>query len=92
MFWLGVCVVCGLGMVALGDTKESTSVNNTNKYTKEYVRENLSSWYYDNYQCESIAYQLQDNWLRDDVDKMLNRGYKFYECIEKLKADDKLHF
>ena len=97
MMWLGVMLACTLGAVALsGDDKKSSSTHSTHssndriEFTKEYVRKNLDSWYYTNWQCEEIAYQLQDNWLRDDVESMLRRGYKFYECIEKLRADGKL--
>lgn len=95
MMWLGVMLACTLGAVALsGDDKKSSSTTTThvsNRFTREYVRENLHEWYYSNWQCEEIAYQLQDNWLRDDVESMLRRGYKFYECIEKLRADGKLN-
>ena len=98
MMWLGVMLACTLGAVALsGDDKKSSSTHSTHssndriEFTKEYVRKNLDSWYYTNWQCEEIAYQLQDNWLKDDVESMLRRGYKFYECIEKLRADGKLN-
>lgn len=72
-----------------GSTGLKTSSNNV--YTKEYVRANLDSWYYTNWQCEEIAYQLQDNWKRDDMDKMLRRGYRFYEAIQKMVDDGELH-
>lgn len=98
MMWLAVMGACWLGAVALsGDDKKSSSTTTTHssneriEFTKDYVRNNLDSWYYTNWQCEEIAYQLQDNWLRDDVESMLRRGYKFYECIEKLRADGKLN-
>ena len=99
MMWLGVMLACTLGAIALsGDENKSSSsthvnhdvASNTRKYTVQYVRENLDEWYYSNWDCEQIAYQLQDNWLRDDMDKMLRRGYKFYEAIDKLRADGKL--
>ena len=98
MMWLGVMLACTLGAVALsGDDKKSSSTTTTHssndriEFTKDYVRNNLDSWYYTNWQVEDIVYQLQDNWLRDDVESMLRRGYKFYECIEKLRADGKLN-
>ena len=98
MFWMGVMLACTLGAVALsGDDKKSSSTTTTHssndriEFTKDYVRNNLDSWYYTNWQVEDIVYQLQDNWLRDDVESMLRRGYKFYECIEKLRADGKLN-
>lgn len=97
MMWLAVMGACWLGAVALsGDDRKSSSTTTTHssndriEFTKDYVRNNLDSWYYTNWQCEEIAYQLQDNWLRNDVESMLRRGYRFYECVEKLKADGKL--
>ena len=98
MMWLAVMGLCTLGAIALsGDENKSSSSTTTThssndriEFTKDYVRNNLDSWYYTNWQCEEIAYQLQDNWLRDDANKMLRRGYKFYEAIDKLRADGKL--
>ena len=99
MMWLAVMGLCTLGAIALsGDENKSSSSTTTThssndriEFTKDYVRNNLDSWYYTNWQVEDIAYQLQDNWLRDDMDKMLRRGYKFYEAIDKLRADGKLN-
>ena len=99
MMWLAVMGACWLGAIALsGDENKSSSSTTTThssndriEFTKDYVRNNLDSWYYTNWQCEEIAYQLQDNWLRDDANKMLRRGYRFYEVVEKLKADGKLN-
>ena len=98
MFWMGVMLACTLGAVALsGDDKKSSSTTTTHssndriEFTKDYVRNNLDSWYYTNWQVEDIAYQLQDNWLADESRQMLRRGYKFYEVVEKLRADGKLN-
>lgn len=102
MMWLAVMGLCTLGAIALsGDENKSSSSSSSStttthssndriEFTKDYVRNNLDSWYYTNWQCEEISYQLQDNWLRDDVESMLRRGYKFYEVVEKLRADGKL--
>ena len=64
--------------------------NEQKVYTKAVVRENLSEWYFNNWECESIAYQLQDNWLRDDLESLIRRGYSFQEAVEKLINDGKL--
>ena len=99
MMWLAVMGLCTLGAIALsGDENKSSSSTTTThssndriEFTKDYVRNNLDSWYYTNWQCEEIAYQLQDNWKRDDMDKMLRRGYRFYEAIQKMVDDGELH-
>lgn len=102
MMWLAIMGLCTLGAIALsGDENKSSSSSSSStttthssndriEFTKDYVRENLDEWYYSNWDCEEIAYQLQDNWLKDDVESMLRRGYRFYECVEKLRADGKL--
>lgn len=54
------------------------------RFTKQYLRENLSDWYYSNWDCETIAYALEDNWLRDDLEKMLRRGYSLELAVDKL--------
>ena len=89
MTWLTVIMACALGMMAIGCNGDMTKKEDR-KYSYEYCRKNLSEYYYDNWRCETVAYQLQDNWLRDDVESMLRRGYRFYECVEKLRADGKL--
>lgn len=61
------------------------------KFTREFVRNNLESWYYDNWQCEEIAYQLRDVWLTQEANQMLRRGYLFYEIIEEFRANGKLN-
>ena len=79
MMWLAVMGLCTLGAIALsGDENKSSSSTTTThssndriEFTKDYVRNNLDSWYYTNWQCEEIAYQLQDNWLRDDANNLL---------------------
>ena len=99
MMWLAVMGLCTLGAIALSgdENKPSSSTTTTHssndriEFTKDYVRNNLDSWYYTNWQVEDIAYQLQDNWLADESRQMLRRGYKFYEVVEKLRADGKLN-
>ena len=82
MMWLAIMGVCTLGAMALsGDENKSSSTttahtSNEVEFTKDYVRNNLSSWYYTNWQCEDIAYQLQDNWLKDDLEYLMMKHIK----------------
>ena len=62
MTWLTVIMACALGMMAIGRNGDMTKKEDR-KYSYEYCRKNLSVNYYDNWRCEDIAYQLQDNWL-----------------------------
>lgn len=61
------------------------------RFTKEYLRENLSKFHYDNWDCEKISYELQDNWLREDLEKLLKRGYSLELAIDKLRKDKLLN-
>lgn len=73
-----------------GNEKSVIKKDSRQAYTKELVRENLTEWAYDNWDCEHIAYELQDNWLRDDFESLMRRGYSFQEAIDKLINEGKL--
>lgn len=77
---------------ALMSGNENPVINENERkvYTKAVVRENLSEWYFSNWECEKIAYQLQDNWLRDDFESLMRRGYSFEEAINYLIKNGKL--
>lgn len=54
-------------------------------YSSEWVRDNLSRAYYDNYECQEIAYKLNhDNYYRQDVERYLRQGYRFETAIDRL--------
>ena len=90
MCWLAVIIVCATGIIIMdgkgGNENKQVSIK---KYSKEYCRNNLSARYYSNWDCETLAYQLQDNWLKDDLEYLTRNGYSFgdavYELVEKGK-------
>ena len=87
-----LAIVSALGIVVLSGGETTKQQESTvKKYSVEYCKQNLNQNVFDSWNCQDIAYQLQDNWLRDDVESMLRRGYRFYECVEKLRADGKLN-
>lgn len=95
MNWLGVIMICAVGMYLVGDKKEETATPKQNKlddeyYSYKYCRCNLSAACYDNWDCETIAYQLQDNWLRDDLRYLLVSGYSFERGIDELVSTGKI--
>ena len=89
MTWLTVIMACALGMVALGGTGEMVKKEDR-KYSYEYCRKNLSEYYFDNWRCETVAYQLQDNWLKDDLEYLMRHGYSFEYAINQLIEDGKM--
>lgn len=88
MTWLTVIMACALGMMAIGCNGDMTK-KEERKYSKEYCRQNLSN-YFDNWRCEEIAYQLQDNWLKDDLEYLMRHGYSFELAINELIEDGKM--
>ena len=88
MSWLAIIMVCATGMVIL-DSK-GTIKKEIKKYSKEYCRNNLSTRHYDNLNCEDIAYQLQDNWIKDDLEYLLKQGYSFERGITELVEKGKI--
>lgn len=62
----------------------------SHRFTKQFLRNGLSEWYYSNWDIETIQYALQDNWLREELEQMLRRGYKLQEAIDKLVQQGKI--
>ena len=89
MTWLTVIIACAAGMVVLGGNNEMER-KEMKKYSKEYCRANLSPKYYDNWNCENVAYQLQDNWLKDDLEYLMRHGYSFEFAVNELVEDGKM--
>ena len=67
--------------------EEINSLDKSERFSKDWVRENLPRNQYDNWECDDIMYELKDNWNRQDVEKMLRRGYTFAEAIEELHKE-----
>ena len=57
----------------------------SHRFTFEFLRQNLSQWYYDNWMIDDIQYELQDNWLREELERLLRRGYTVELAIDKLR-------
>lgn len=92
MTWLSVIILCGIGMAAL-KTKEVIETELTKdpeKYSYEYCRENLRSCYFTDWNCTDISKQLQDNWVKDDVDYLMRNGYSFERAIDEMMEEGKI--
>ena len=89
MSWLAIIMICATGIIIM-DGKGTEVKKEVKKYSKEYCRNNLSTRYYDNWNCEDIAYQLQDNWVKDELEYLLKRGYSFERSIDELVEKGKI--
>jgi hypothetical protein len=85
--------LCAIGLMVLQAGKkleefdESATKKKPEKYSYEYCREKLRTGYYTDWNCQDIAKQLTDNWVRADVDFLMRYGYTFEYAIDTLIED-----
>ncbi|MBQ8762457.1 MAG: hypothetical protein IJZ26_04035 [Clostridia bacterium] len=80
-----LAIVSALGIVALSGGETTKQQKSTvKKYSVEYCKQNLNQNVFDSWNCQDIAYQLQDNWLKDDLEYLLRNGYTFQRAIEEF--------
>ena len=75
-----------IGIAVLGSTssEHKEEQHKVDKYSKEWFRDNLSSRHYSNWDCHDLAWQLRDNWIRDDFERLLRNGYSVEYAIDEL--------
>ena len=54
------------------------------KYSKERFRDELSIRHYSNWDCQTIAYTMRDNWIKDDFERLLRNGYSVEYAVDEL--------
>lgn len=92
----GLVVMSVIGIVLLGNEvthHESTEEckHDAEKYSKEWIRENLSVRHYSDWDCHDIAWQMRDNWIRDDFEYLMRNGYSFEYAIDELVKKGKIN-
>ena len=93
MMWLTTIVLCAAGMIILGEERkdiEKETKKEPEKYSYEYCRENLRKGYFTDWNCHDISKQLQDNWVKDELEYLLKRGYSFERSIDELVEKGKI--
>ena len=95
MMWLTTIVLCAAGMVILGEEqkmieKDTKAKQEPEKYSYEYCRENLKTSYYTDWNCHDISKQLQDNWVKDDVNYLMRNGMSFEYAIDEMMEEGKI--
>ena len=75
-----------IGIAVLGSTssEHKEEQHKIDKYSKEWFRDNLSSRHYSNWDCQTIAYAIRDNWIKDDFERLLRNGYSVEYAIDEL--------
>ena len=75
-----------IGIAVLGGTSSEYKEEqcNTEKYSKEWFRSELSIRHYSDWDCHDIAWQMRDNWIRDDFERLLRNGYSVEYAIDEL--------
>lgn len=85
----GLVVMSVIGIVLLSGEAthhESTEERklNTEKYSKEWFRNELSIRHYSDWDCHDIAWQMRDNWIKDDFERLLRNNYTVEYAIDEL--------
>ena len=75
-----------IGIAVLGSTssEHKEEQHKVDKYSKEWFRDNLSSRHYSNWNCHDIAWQMRDNWIRDDFERLLRNGYSVEYAVDYM--------
>ena len=81
---LVVCSIIGLAVLGGTNSEYKEEQHKVDKYSKEWFRDNLSSRHYSNWDCQTIAYAIRDNWIKDDFERLLRNGYSVEYAIDEL--------
>ena len=75
-----------IGIAVLGSTSSEHKEEqyNTEKYSKEWFRNELSIRHYSDWDCQTIAYTMRDNWIKDDFERLLRNGYSVEYAVDYM--------
>lgn len=82
---LGLGVLLGVVGMSVSSTEgKRTEERKELEYDRDYCKEHLNRRYYDNWNCDTVADELRDNWTRQELNKLLENGYEFSRAVDKL--------
>ena len=81
---LVVCSIIGLAVLSSSSSEHKEEQCNTEKYSKEWFKDNLSSRHYSDWDCHDIAWQMRDNWIKDDFERLLRNGYSVEYAVDYM--------
>ena len=81
---LVVCSIIGLAVLGGTSSEHKEEQHKVDKYSKEWFRDNLSSRHYSDWDCHDIAWQMRDNWIRDDFERLLRNNYTVEYAVDYM--------
>ena len=76
--------IIGLAVLGGSSSEHKEEQHKVDKYSKEWFRSELSIRHYSDWDCHDIAWQMRDNWIRDDFERLLRNGYSVEYAIDEL--------
>lgn len=81
---LVVCSIIGLAVLGGTSSEHKEEQHKVNKYSKEWFRDELNIRHYSDWDCHDIAWQMRDNWIRDDFERLLRNRYSVEYAMDEL--------
>ena len=81
---LVACSIIGLAVLGGSSSEHKEEQLNTEKYSKEWFRNELPTQIYDNWNIDDITYQMKDNWNRQEFERLERNGYSTRYAIEYM--------
>ena len=81
---LVVCSIIGIAVLGSSSSEHKYEQPNTEKYSKEWFRSELSIRHYSNWDCQTIAYAMRDNWIKDDFERLLRNEYSVEYAVDYM--------
>lgn len=81
---LVVCSIIGIAVLGGTSSEHKEEQHKVDKYSKEWFRNELSIRHYSDWDCHDIAWQMRDNWIRDDFERLLRNGYSVEYAIDYM--------
>lgn len=81
---LVVCSIIGIAVLGSTSSEHKEEQCNTEKYSKEWFRNELSIRHYSDWDCHDIAWQMRDNWIKDDFERLLRNGYSVEYAVDYM--------
>ena len=76
--------VIGIAVLCSTSSEHKEEQHKVDKYSKEWFRSELSIRHYSDWDCHDIAWQMRDNWIRDDFERLLRNRYSVEYAIDEL--------
>ena len=79
-----VCSIIGIAVLGSTSSEHKEEQHKVDKYSKEWFRDELSIRHYSDWDCHDIAWQLRDNWIRDDFERLLRNNYTVEYAVDYM--------